>query len=103
MGTIDGMTKGAARKQRGSAVVCALLVSAFIVPVAQAGGQRSPVADRHDTTLQQKSAFTNLGHEGSGRHRARKDTVVNAFANLGHEGSGLTAAFDTAKLRPWAT
>jgi hypothetical protein len=103
MEIIDGMIKEAARKQRGRAVVCALLVSVFVVPVAQAGGQRSPVAGRHDTTLQQKSAFANLGHEGSGRHSARKDTVVNAFANLGHEGGGLTAAFDTAKLRPWAT
>ena len=90
------------------------------MPAAQASGQRPPVERHRAAVLHQTNAFTNLGHEGSGRHaagatvdaftnlghegsgRRAAGVTVDAFTNLGHEGSGLAAAYEAAKLRPWA-
>jgi hypothetical protein len=68
-------------------------------PATVRGDGRSPDA-RHNGARLTSNALANLGHEGSGLHRA--ESGVNALANLGHEGSGLMAAWQAAKVRPWA-
>jgi hypothetical protein len=67
---------------------------------APRGDGRSPDGRHHQASLERSNGWANLGHEGSGLHRAESGT--NALANLGHEGSGLMAAWQAAKLRPWA-
>jgi hypothetical protein len=86
-------------KHRVNLIACALLISAFAAPVVHADGRRSPVDRQHAAALLRSNVFANLGHEGSGR---QSNSDANAFANLGHEGSGLVAAWEAAKIRPWA-
>ena len=89
-------------KQRLNILACALVIGALAAPVAQAAGQRPPVSRHHAIAVKQRSAFTNLGREGSGLQKSTPTT--NAFTNLGHEGSGLTDVSQPVvpALRPWA-
>jgi hypothetical protein len=70
-------------------------------PTTIRGDGRLPDARHHGASLEPSNALANLGHEGSGLRRA--ESGVNALANLGHEGSGLMAAWQVAKLGPWAS
>ena len=88
-------------KQRLNILACVLVIGALASPVAQAAGQRPPVARNHAAAVKHANAFGNLGREGSGRHKSAP--AANAFANLGHEGGALEAAWQAAFVaRPWA-
>jgi hypothetical protein len=85
---------------RVNAIACALLLSALVVPAAQAGAQRTPGKRHHIVARAQSNAFGGLGREGSAFRKI--DAGTNVFAGLGVEGSGLAAQWEAAKARPWA-
>jgi hypothetical protein len=87
-----------------SSIAGALVVGALIVPVAQATDHSTAFTGLgHEGSglhaTYSPSAFTGLGHEGSG---LKVTYPRNPFTGMGHEGSGLTAKWEAARVRPWA-
>jgi hypothetical protein len=94
-----------------TAIAVALLSGALAAPAAQAGSQRLPLrpAPRSATSARLRataarlsafSAFSDLGHEGTGLHANVPD--VSAFSGLGIEGDALVARWTAVENARWS-